>query len=368
LTAEVLVVAGEASGDRIAALVAAELGREGVRCAGIGGPACRAAGVQTFADASALAAMGVGDVAARLPALVGALGLVARHLRREPPRAALLVNFTEANQRLGRMLRTRGTRVLWCAAPQVWAWRPRRLEALRGAADRMAVLLPFEEPLWRAAGHDAVYVGHPAVDLAGSPSSPRPSTSLAVLPGSRAAEAARLAAPFTEAAACLLDMGAVTAARVVLASSLPPHARARVERLARGRGLSVVEAEATRGAGPLLSGHAVSLCASGTASLEAALAGAAPVVAYRLDPLAFLLARRLVRTPHIALPNVLLGRRAFPELIQDEVTPARLVAAARELLARGEAVRDELSAILVPPSPAPFGRRVADLLLPWLAA
>jgi lipid-A-disaccharide synthase len=236
----------------------------------------------------------------------------------------------------------------------------------------MAVILPFEEQLWRRAGHDAVYVGHPSTEALPLPdlegAAPR-APALAVLPGSRPGEIARLAAPLLEAAAMLLASGAAASARVVAAPGMAPPARARLERLAAAASLPIVEADPERGAAPLLPGFAAALCASGTASLEAALAGAAPVVAYRLDPLAFAIARRLVRTPHIALPNVLLGRRAYPELLQDDVTAPRLAACARALLEQREAsirLAAELHAALAPPSAAPFGRRVAELLLPWL--
>ncbi len=364
----VLVVAGEASGDRIAALVARALAEEGVRCAGVAGPAARAAGVETIADAAPLSAMGLADVAARAPVLGAALARLAARVLRDPPRAALLVNYTELSQRLGRLLRARGTRVLWCVAPQVWAWRPGRLASLRGSADRLAVILPFEEALWRGAGYDATYVGHPSADAlpALDPAVP---PAVAVLPGSRAGEVARLAAPLIEAAASIVASGAAASARVVLAPGLGAPARSRVERLATAASLPVVEADPERGAAALLPGFTASLCASGTASLEAALAGAAPVVAYRLDPIAYAVARRLVRTPHIALPNVLLERRAYPELLQHEVTAPALAACALDMLEHREAslrLAAELRAVLAPPSGAPFGRRVAELLLPWV--
>src|SRR5262249_20522258 len=159
-----------------------------------------------------------------------------------------------------------------------------------------------------------------------------------VLPGSRAGEIARLAGPLAAAAARLRAEGSVEEARVLLAPGADPHARSMALAAARSASIAVVEGDADHGAAGLLGAFDAALCASGTASLEAALAGAAPVVAYRLDPAAFALARRLVRTPHIALPNVILGRRAFPELVQGEVTPLRLCAAARGLLDRpGEA-------------------------------
>src|SRR5580704_15702666 len=121
---EVLVVAGEASGDRAAALVVCALGAEGVRCWGAGGPACRAAGMEVTADTALLSAMGLGDVAARLPALASAALRLRARARRAPPRAALLADFSELNALLGRLLRARGIPVLRLSAPQVWAWRP----------------------------------------------------------------------------------------------------------------------------------------------------------------------------------------------------------------------------------------------------
>ena len=381
MSERVLVVAGEASGDRIAALVAAALAERGIGCEGIAGPGARAAGIRALADGAPLAAMGLADVAAALPRIAASVvGLLSR-ARRDPPRAALLVNFTELNQRLGRLLRARGTRVLWCVAPQVWAWRPRRVESLRGAFDRLAVILPFEEPLWRAAGHDATYVGHPSLEapaLALAPDRARSRARLgiapgaravAVLAGSRAGEVRRLASPLCEAARRLLGAGDADTARVILAPGLDPRARALLEQRARAAGIAALDADPDHGAAGCLDAFDVALVASGTASLEAALAGAAPVVAYRLDPLAFAVARRLVHTPHIALPNVILGRRAFPELLQDHARAAPIAAAARDLLrdpgssARASA---ELRAALAPPSPLPFGRRVADLILPWL--
>jgi lipid-A-disaccharide synthase len=374
---DVLIVAGEASGDRIAALTARALAAEGVRCFGVGGPSCRAAGVETIADGAQLAAMGLADVAARVPALAGGVARLALRVARERPRAALLVNYTELNQRLGRLLRARGTRVLWCVAPQVWAWRRGRLRTLGGSFDTLAVILPFEEKLWRDAGHDARYVGHPALEVpALDPATVRARLALdpaaravAVLPGSRPGEVQRLGRPLCEAAALLAAQGAVDDARLVLAPGLDPRAREAALAAAAASGIAAVQADPEHGAASLLPGFDAALCASGTASLEAALAGAPPVVAYRMDAVAFAIARRLVRTPHVALPNVLLGRRAFPELLQDEVTPPALAAAARALLdRRDEAAGDAraLRAILAPPSPEPFGARVAGLLLPWL--
>src|SRR5262249_20073030 len=154
----------------------------------------------------------------------------------------------------------------------------------------------------------------------------------AILPGSRPGEIARHSVTFVEAARELVTSGAASSATLVLAPDLDARSLALVEHCARDAGVAIARADPAQGAVPLLGAFGGAICASGTASLEAAIAGAAPVVAYRLDALAFAIAKRLVRTPHVALPNVILGRRAFPELVQDEVTPARLVAAARTLM------------------------------------
>jgi lipid-A-disaccharide synthase len=156
---------------------------------------------------------------------------------------------------------------------------------------------------------------------------------------------------------------------VVLAASLPTRLSDTVTRAAQDRGLAVVHASAEEGAAALLTAFDVALVASGTASLEAALAGAPPVVVARLDRLAYAVAKRLVRTPHVALPNVVLGRRAFPELVQDEVTPEAIVREAATLLdapASREHDMAELRARLAPPDATPFGERVARLLAPWI--
>src|SRR5262249_45984958 len=153
-------------------------------------------------------------------------------------------------------------------------------------------ILPFEEPLWRDAGHDARYVGHPALDVArldraaardrlGIAEGAR---ALAILPGSRAGEVRRLARPLCDAAALLAGDGAIDAARLLLAPGLDPAARDAAEEAARRAGIAPVACDIEHGAAPLLGAFDAALAASGTASLEAAIAGAAPVVAYRMGP------------------------------------------------------------------------------------
>lgn len=370
-----LVVAGEASGDRIASEVLRALRRDAISSFGIGGSACTREGMKRIVDVSELGIMGTLDVARSAATLGRALDMLARHIFHEKPSAALLVNFTELNARLGWMLRRVGVRVLWVVAPQVWAWRKSRLKTLHGSMDKLAVILPFEEKLWREAGYDATYVGHPSFDV------PRLSRStarhrlglhadqkaLVVLPGSRTAEVERMAPVLTRAAMSLLERGDAQEARVLRAPGLSARAQAVLQGAASAAGIETHEADADLGAAPLLAAFDLALATSGTACLEATLQGLPTVIGYRTDRLTYELGKRLIRSSHIALPNVLLGRRAFPELIQEDATEAAFADAAGMLLdpaSQSTIARDleELRDLLTPPMPGSFGERVANLL------
>lgn len=349
---DVLVVAGEASGDRIAAAVATELGRAGRRCWGLAGEAGRAAGIATVADLRDVTAMGAGPVFARLGAVLSTFAKLSREARRRGTRDAVLVDFPEFNARLARGIRARGGRVTWCVAPQVWAWRASRLRTFGARVDRLAVVLPFEEALWRAAGADARYVGHPALEapLPGRAAARAhagiapAAVALALLPGSRAHEV-RTMLPVQLAAAARLAATGVTAA-VLLAASLDGATRAFATNRARAAGVPVLAVDASSGAAPLLPAFDAAVATTGTVTLECALAGVPLVSTYRASRLAAAVARRWLRTPHLALPNVLLGARRVPELVQEEATPARLAAALDALLAAGPARARETEAEL----------------------
>jgi lipid-A-disaccharide synthase len=253
--------------------------------------------------------------------------------------------------------------VLWYAAPQIWAWRARRGVAIARACDAMAVILPFEESLWRERGAAARYVGHPALEITQRDRAELRAelglegTALAILPGSRPAEVRRLLPAMIEAASG-------RQAGVLLTRALDPETRAWARE--RCGDVSIVETSESEGAIAVVGAFDVALCASGTASLECALAGVPPVIAYRVDPVAAFVAKRALTTKHVGLPNVLLDRRAFPELLQDEANAERmraeLDAIERDARAREacEEVRARLGTHHEP------SREVAEMLRPWL--
>lgn len=362
-----LVVAGEGSGDAFAAPVVARLG---VTSFGLGGPHLARAGTELCADLRSLAAMGLAAPLGRAPRLAWAAVALARAVRRERPRAALLVGFSELNARFAAWLRARGTRVLWYAPPQVWAWRPSRARLLAARCDKLAVVLPFETAVWRWAGASVEYVGHPALELSAAKEPyplPTEGIRIALLPGSRPHEIRAHLGRMVGAALKVRESLNVAETTVVRAAALDEKTARTIEEAARAHGISVTDApshEAVRG-------HDVAIVASGTATLECAALAVPPAIVYRTDPLTYTIAKHLVRVPHIGLPNLVLGKRAFPELVQGEATCDRIAGSVVDIVAQRpaylaacNAVRRALEADLDDRSPS---ARVAEMLSPWIA-
>lgn len=370
-----LVVAGEASGDRAAAKVVRLLG--GVPAFGMGGDALAAVDAELAVHLRDTTAMGVSEVVGKAFDVGRALTKLGDLVRERRPRAALLVNYSEFNLRLLPLLSSLGTRTVWYGAPQVWAWRPGRAERMREMVDHMCVMLPFEEPIWRDAGVSTRWVGHPAVeDVRGDRREAREALGMtsrafgvAILPGSRPHEVKRLLGPMLDAYERVRKDWASVDARVLFAPSLDRRLVADAARQCAERRVEYATVDATRGMMKVLPAFDSALVASGTASLECALAGVVPVIAYRVGLATELVARALVRTTRIGLPNVLLGRTAFEELVQRDASGDKLAAALERAMQRPDAYRRacaELSSRLAPrPQPS---REVATLLAGHLGA
>ena len=337
-SSELLVVAGEVSGDLHAANLIRELRGlvAGLRVVGIGGERLRAEGIELLARTEEIAHMGLLEVVREVGRIRRILLRVASEAARRRPAAAVLVDSPDFNLRLARRLRSAGIPVVLYVSPQLWAWRRGRVRVVREVAHEVLCILPFEVPFYRKHGVAARYVGHPLVDdlaregLWPPPSRPVPGR-LALLPGSRRSEVRELLPAMLEA----LDRLPPERVReaVVLAA---PGIEEEVLGLAAGRSggrLRIVAGEARRAE---LAAAELAWTASGTATLECALLGVPMVVGYRLHPLSYRLARRLVRVPHVALVNLIAGRRLAPELLQEAWTAGRLVLETEALLA-GEA-------------------------------
>lgn len=377
MRSELLVVAGEASGDRAAAAVMGKL--RDVHAFGMGGGALHGEGVELVADLRELTALGFSEVARRACGVGLAYAKLRATILRRRPRAALLVNYTEFNTRLAATLWDAGTRVLWYGAPQIWAWRPGRATPLRRHLDRLAVMLPFEEPLWRQIGVDAHYVGHPALEerrgiehrvaarelLGMTPFA----WAVAILPGSRPHEVRQLLEPMLVGYESVRRDRASVDARVMLAASLDERTRTWAKEACARAGVETVDVDSRAGISYALPAFDAALCASGTASLECALARAVPVVCYRVSWATELGARAFVKTPWVALPNVLLGRAAFPELLQRNASPGHIAEALARVLDERESFLASCSLVeqVLGDRSSP-SREVARMLQPWLAA
>jgi len=358
----ILVSSGEASGDRMAAMVLRALG-DSVRAFGMGGQASVEAGLRKIVSRDIHGLMGVVRVAANGWAVVRSFRELTGWARAARPAVAVLFGFTTFHELAGKALRTQGTPVIWCAAPQVWAWRESRLRTMRESVDRLAVILPFEQPLWAAHGYDVRYVGHPAMDQCRWGGGP--THRLAVLCGSREQEARSLGPLLLDSAARWVALRPGWRAELLLAPSLHPETKAWLRAMASHSGLAAVEVPALSGAAGLIETYEIALCASGTASLEAAISGAPPVVVYRTNQPLRLAARLMLRTKDIALPNVLLGRRAFPEITADHPVPADLMQALDAVMdnrARHLASCARVRQILQLQDGSTFGDRVGQMV------
>lgn len=338
----IAVVATEASGDRLGGALMQAL-RDRVpeaRFVGLGGPDMAGQGLKSLFPIDELAIVGILAILARLPGLLRHIRETADAVVAARPDVLVIIDSPEFTHRVARRVRAAlpDLPVVDYVSPSVWAWRPGRARAMRAYVDHVLALLPFEPAAHEKLGGPAcTYVGHP---LAAEAARLRPGPADAarraknpplvlVLPGSRRGELARLGAVFGETLKTLVERhGPVEA---VLPT--PPHLAARVGEATAGWAVQpriVVDAEEKWAA---FRSARAALAASGTVSLELAVAGVPTVVAYKVPAVEEAIARLLVRVPTIVLANLVLGENVMPELIQRDATPENLAAALTPLLA-----------------------------------
>jgi lipid-A-disaccharide synthase len=332
---ELLVVAGEASGDLHGARLLTELRRlvPDLAAFGLGGDEMRAAGLAAVAHSSEISVVGITEVLKVLPRAREVFADLLREVDRRRPALAVLIDFPDFNLRLAKELKRRGLTVLYYISPQVWAWRRGRIKTISRLVDRMLVLFPFEVDFYRDHDVDVVHVGHPLVDEV--PVLPQawdrePSTGgpfrVALLPGSRVSEVEALLPTLLEAARRLAARLPIEV-RIIRAPTILPEL---VDEAVELAGLPVEIVAEDRFAA-IADSH-LALCASGTATLEVGLLGTPMIMVYRLAAWTYALARLMVRLPNVSLVNLVLGRRAVPELIQGDANPEQIAAEAERLL------------------------------------
>jgi lipid-A-disaccharide synthase len=347
---KILVSAGEASGDRYAAELVAELKKRLPQAEffGCAGPRLREQGVRAIVETESLAVVGIFEVVAHIPRIYGEFKKLLRASAEEKPDLAILTDAPDFNLRVAAKLRQQGVPVVYYVAPQVWAWRSWRVKKLRRLLDLLLCIFPFEEEWFRQRGVNARFVGHPLTQVV-EPTLDRAQfleryqlrddvPILALLPGSRRGEAERHL-PAVLGAVDIL--GSRRELQVVLpASSTTGEAFFR-QRIG-GRSVNIVEND-THNA---LAHCDLALVASGTATVEAALLGAPMVVFYRVTPASWLVGKLLVHVPFYCMVNLLAERLLVPELIQGDCTAEKLAEEAEKLLS-DEALRTRMRADLM---------------------
>jgi lipid-A-disaccharide synthase len=348
-----LVSAGEASSDMYAARVVNHLSRAlpGLEFYGCAGPKLQAAGVTPVVDASKLAVVGLAEVISHLPKIYAEYRKLVHFAETNPPIAALLTDSPDFHLRLAGHLKRLQVPVFYLVAPQVWAWRQNRVKSIRQLVDKLFCLFPFEEAWFRERGVDAIYIGHPLATQVRRQSSredffrrhdlPLEKQLITLLPGSRAGEACRHMPDLLEALGLLRQRFEFSA---ILATPQGFQTRAALEKFREpmaALAIKVVENETWDSVG-----HAnLALAASGTVTIEAAVLGTPMVTFYKVNPLSWYAGRRLVKVPFLSMVNLVAGRRIVPELMQDEMTGARIASSAAELLT-GTGLADQMRANL----------------------
>lgn len=331
----IMLSAGEESGDRLGAAVARALRRQrpDVELLGMGGDEMAAAGVRIVQHASEVAVMGIVEVLSHLSEIKAAMARLEMVLQAERPDVLVPIDFPDFNLRLAARARDAGVDVVYFVSPQIWAWRQGRVRRIRGLVKRMLVLFPFEIPFYEDAGVAVTFVGHPVVervaegehrgDLLEAVGFDPARPVVALLPGSRRGEADQITPPLLESARILQARRPDLQFLVSRAATLPSGFLE--ERIA---GAGVRDLRIHGGDFPaILTACAAGAVTSGTATLEAAMAGLPMVVVYHANPFSYAIGRRLVSLENVALPNLVAGRRIVPELIQDQCTGPNIAAA-----------------------------------------
>jgi lipid-A-disaccharide synthase len=337
----IMMSAGEASGDLHGATICRALKRldPHVRVFGMGGARMAAAGMEILVDPTAQAGVGTNEVIGRIPSLFRAYRLLVRRMRRERPQALVVIDFPEFNLRLARHAKRARVPVVYFMPPQLWAWRSGRIRQMASRVTQVLAAFPFERDLYASANIPVEYVGHPLLDVVPFTLSveearrrlglPKEGTVAGLLPGSRREEIEHLLPPMLEAATALAR--ADGRRRFVLGLA-PTVSRGMIDgfigRAAGAPSIEVVEGQTHE----VMAAADVLLVASGTATLEAALLGTPMVVCYRVSRLTEVVGRLLKQIPWISLPNIVARRTAVPEILQADVTGARLAAEAERLL------------------------------------
>jgi lipid-A-disaccharide synthase len=371
LSLRLLLSCAEASGDLYAGALTRALRDRApdVDVSGLGGPQFQAAGGRLLADYRGIAVTGLTEALSKVPEVLAVRRRLLDAARANKPDALIVIDSPDFNFRLAPGVKRLGVPVVYYVSPQIWAWRPRRIKAIRRFADLVLVIFPFEEELYRAEGIPVRFVGHPLVDLTRTvvarepflrqrgltPSAP----CVALLPGSRPSEVAHILPVLVSAARLLQRERPDVQFLVARASHLGDDLFTDIRQVDR---TVIVEGEADA----VLASADVAVTASGTATVQTALHDTPMVIVYRVSPISYQVLRRLVRVESIGMVNLIAGEKIAPELVQDAFTPEAVVRETVSLLTnqdRAARMRDGLARVRARLGAPGASGRAADAIL-----
>jgi lipid-A-disaccharide synthase len=336
-----MISCGEASGDLYAGALVRELRRlePAVDVVGFGGPRLAEAGATLLDDYRHYSVTGLSEVLRMLPRTWKLYRRLAREAERRRPSVFVAIDFPDFNFRLAQAVHRLGIPVVYYISPQLWAWRPGRIETMKRFVDIVLPIFPFEEPIYRQAGIPVELVGHPLIDLLGPPidrqrflgeigcDPTRPT--IALLPGSRPNELHAILGDLIAAAALIARETPRVQFVLARAPNLDDHLFApAVEAVRHGVAITIVSGQTDA----VLASADVVITASGTATVQAALHERPMVIVYRVSPLSYWLGRRFVKVDTFGMPNLIAGKPSVPELIQDGFTPEAVARETTKLL------------------------------------
>lgn len=340
MSKNVMIVAGEASGDMYGARVVEEAHRldSSVRFFGIGGVAMRRAGVETLVDSKEMAVMGLFEIISHFGVIYRAFKLLKSRLLNDKPDLLILIDYPGFNLRLAAVAKRAGVKVFYYITPQVWAWHSSRARKIARLVDHAAVILPFEAPFFERVGLPVTFVGHPLLEMA-LPSMSKEAfqdefeldhnlRTVGLFPGSRKREIDSLLPVMLESAKLLQERFPDLQFILPLASSVD---RETVDRQVSASGVAVTVVEGKNY--DVMQTCDVIIAASGTVTMEIALFGVPMVIVYKASPLTFAIGIRLLNVEHVGICNIVAGERIVPELLQAEAEPLKIADELSKMLA-----------------------------------
>ncbi|WP_455651275.1 lipid-A-disaccharide synthase [Phascolarctobacterium sp.] len=368
----ILISAGEASGDIHAAAVTRELKKIApeTEVFGMGGDCLREAGGEVLFDIKEHGVMGFAEIICKLPALFKLKNAFAKVMEERRPDCLVVVDYPGFNMRLAKLAKSMGIPVVSYISPSAWVWHKSRARSVAQIVNKVAAIFPFEYEVYKAAGADTEFVGHPLVDIvkphltqadAWEKAGKQAGRDLILLlPGSRLMEIQKMLPTMLQAAKLILEKRPDTDFTMPRAKTIPLEM---LENMVKAAGVPVKIIEGDNY--DVMFSADLALATSGTVTLEAALCGLGSVIVYKTSPITAFIARRVINIPDIGLPNIVAGRHILPELLQEDFTPERLQQEALKLLEpeRNAQMKKDLAYVKERLGASGAVHRVAELVL-----